>query len=146
LTSFHARIVPLVQAHGGVVDKFLGDGVMATFGAVMPSRTTAADALRALDAIMEEAGRWQKDLSELGVTAKLAVNRAAAAGTVVFATLGNDDRLEYTVIGDAVNLAAKPRVLRGGMVNWNEAGLPVADRSPHLHAQGASREGTVHHQ
>jgi adenylate cyclase len=107
LTSFHARILPLVQAHGGVVDKFLGDGVMATFGAVMPSRTAAADALRALDAIMDEAERWQENLSELGVTAKLAVNGAAAAGPVVFATLGNDDRLEYTVIGDAVNLAAK---------------------------------------
>ncbi len=33
LTSFHARIIPIVRANGGVIDKFLGDGVMATFGA-----------------------------------------------------------------------------------------------------------------
>jgi adenylate cyclase len=107
LTSLHVRIIPIVRAHGGVVDKFLGDGVMATFGAVMPSKTAAAEALRALDAIMEEAVSWQQMLPSLGVSAPLEVNGAVAAGPIVFATLGGGDRLEYTVIGDAVNLAAK---------------------------------------
>jgi len=107
LTSFHVRIIPIVRAHGGVVDKFLGDGVMATFGAVMPSKTAAADALRALDAIMQEAESWRQALPALGVATPLEVNGAASAGPVVFATLGGGDRLEYTVIGEAVNLAAK---------------------------------------
>jgi adenylate cyclase len=107
LTGFHARIVPLVRAHDGVVDKFLGDGVMATFGAVMPSPSAAANALRALDAIMEEAERWRGMLSTMGIATPLQVNGAVAAGPVVFATLGGGDRLEYTVIGEAVNLAAK---------------------------------------
>lgn len=107
LIGFHARIVPLIRQHGGVVDKFLGDGVMATFGAVTPSPTAAADALRALDAIMDEAQRWGADLPGLGVITPLAVNGAVAAGPVVFATLGDTERLEYTVIGQAVNLAAK---------------------------------------
>jgi adenylate cyclase len=107
LTSFHVRIIPIVRAHGGVVDKFLGDGVMATFGAVMPSKTAAADALCALDAIMEEAESWRQALPGLGVAIPLEVNGAVAAGPVVFATLGGGDRLEYTVIGEAVNLAAK---------------------------------------
>lgn len=107
LTSFHVRIIPIVRAHGGVVDKFLGDGVMATFGAVMPSKTAAADALRALDAIMQEAESWRQALPGLGVAMPLEVNGAASAGPVVFATLGGGDRLEYTVIGEAVNLAAK---------------------------------------
>ena len=107
LTSFHARIVPIVEAHGGVVDKFLGDGVMVTFGAVAPSKSAAADALSALEAIMDEAGEWSASQTSGHNGGALEVNGAAVAGPVVFATLGNADRLEYTVIGEAVNLAAK---------------------------------------
>jgi adenylate cyclase len=107
LTSFHARIVPLIEAHNGVIDKFLGDGVMITFGAVKPSSTACADALRALDDIMREAAAWRRDVADAGRGLTLEVNGSAAAGPVVFATLGSAKRLEFTVIGDAVNLAAK---------------------------------------
>ena len=107
LTRFHARIVPLILANGGVVDKFLGDGVMATFGAVRPSKTAAADALRALEAVMIEAAHLRASLADQGAGARLEINGAAAAGRVVFAAIGFDNRLEYTVIGDAANLAAK---------------------------------------
>ena len=107
LTSFHARVIPVVRANGGVIDKFLGDGVMATFGAAVPSETAAADALRALDQILIEARAWQQQLRQSGVQETLNVNSAVASGKVVFATLGDGNRLEYTVIGEAVNLAAK---------------------------------------
>jgi adenylate cyclase len=102
LTSFHARAVPRIRAEGGVVDKFLGDGVMATFGAVSPSPTAARDALTALEAVMAEAARWSEETGT-----GLVVNGAVAAGPVVFAALGHANRLEFTVIGEAVNLAAK---------------------------------------
>ena len=107
LTAFHARVIPIVRAQGGVIDKFMGDGVMATFGAANASTTYAADALRALDQILIEAKNWQRSLPSLGVDEALNVNAAVASGRVVFATLGDGDRLEYTVIGEAVNLAAK---------------------------------------
>lgn len=107
LTTFHARIIPIVRANGGVIDKFLGDGVMATFGAAVASKTAAADAMRALDQVLDAAREWQSSLPEMGVSEPLNVNAAVAAGPVVFATLGDGDRLEYTVIGEAVNLAAK---------------------------------------
>lgn len=123
LTSFHARIVPIVQANKGVVDKFLGDGVMVTFGAVAPSRTAAADALRALDSILDEALAWQGALASLGLKTPLKVNAAVASGTVVFATLGDATRLEYTVIGEAVNLAAK--LEKHNKVERTRAILPV---------------------
>ncbi len=107
LTAFHARIVPLIEKHDGMIDKFLGDGVMATFGAIEPSRTAAADAVRALEAIMAEADFWH-EMPHAGPARKaLEVNGAVAAGAVVFATLGNGERLEYTVIGEPANLAAK---------------------------------------
>ncbi|MEQ1613345.1 MAG: adenylate/guanylate cyclase domain-containing protein, partial [Hyphomicrobiaceae bacterium] len=107
LTGFHARIVPLIEAHNGVIDKFLGDGVMITFGAVRPSATASADALRALDAIIADAALWRAEVGGSGEGLSLDVNGAAASGPVVFATLGSARRLEFTVIGEAVNLAAK---------------------------------------
>jgi adenylate cyclase len=107
LTSFHAEIIPIVRGNGGVIDKFLGDGIMATFGATEPSDSAAANALRALESVMDAARRWERSLPERGVRTPLVVNAAVASGPVVFATLGDGDRLEYTVIGEAVNLAAK---------------------------------------
>lgn len=106
LTLFHARVVPLIEREGGMVDKFLGDGVMATFGALSPRDDAAAAALRALTAIMSDRPAWEAQAKELGFP-PLAINGAAVAGRVVAATLGSDARLEFTVIGAAANLAAK---------------------------------------
>lgn len=107
LVGFHQRIVPIIEANNGVIDKFLGDGVMVTFGAVSKSDKAAADALRALDQIMEAAVAWMAELGRHDLGVKLSINGAMAAGQVVFATLGGGGRLEYTVIGQAANLAAK---------------------------------------
>ncbi|WP_108659206.1 adenylate/guanylate cyclase domain-containing protein [Acuticoccus kandeliae] len=106
LTAYHALVVPIIEREGGIVDKFLGDGVMATFGAVSPSETAAADALRALSAIMAGAPAWSAAMAAKGMPA-LAIQGAAVAGRVVAATLGNKERLEFTVIGSAANIAAK---------------------------------------
>ena len=65
LTSLHARLIPIIETHGGVVDKFLGDGLMATFGAVEPSDRAVADGLRAMEEIMSEGcRRWQRSEKE----------------------------------------------------------------------------------
>ena len=107
LVDLHARIVPVIQRHGGIVDKYLGDGLLATFGASRPSETAAADALAALTEIMPIAERWSAEMSEAIGAPSLKVNGAVTAGRLVFTALGDTQRLEYTVIGDAVNLAAK---------------------------------------
>lgn len=107
LTGFHARVIPIIRGNNGVIDKFLGDGVMATFGAINASETAAADALRALDRVLIEVHLWLDEQKVLGLSDLLFVNGAVTAGPVVFAAVGNEDRLEYTVIGEAVNLAAK---------------------------------------
>lgn len=107
LTLYHGLVVPIVERHGGVIDKFLGDGVMASFGAVMPSATAAADAVAALDEILAIVPAWHAALAAHGIDEPLRINGAVAAGRIVFATIGNDERLEYTVIGEPANLAAK---------------------------------------
>lgn len=109
LTSLHACVVPEVRRYGGVVDKFLGDGIMVTFGAVEPSSMAAADAMRALDAILGAADRWRADMLQAGSAGEPApmLNASLAAGKVVAALLGDAERLEFTVIGEAVNVAAK---------------------------------------
>ncbi|MBT5943658.1 MAG: adenylate/guanylate cyclase domain-containing protein [Rhodospirillaceae bacterium] len=106
LSEYQSRIVPIVQDNGGVIDKFLGDGVMATFGAVVPNKTYAADALRAIEAAVDAIDAWNTKLVASGKPA-LTVNAAAASGDLIFAAVGDERRLEYTVIGDTVNLAAK---------------------------------------
>jgi adenylate cyclase len=53
LSEYHRRMVPAIQANGGSIDKYLGDGILASFGATRPSQTYAAAALAALDAVLE---------------------------------------------------------------------------------------------
>ena len=106
LTEYQARMIPAIRRHGGSIDKFLGDGILATFGAVVPSDRAAADALTALDEVFREAQDWGRARAATG-EAPLRVGAAVATGRVVFGAVGDADRLEYTVIGDAVNLAVK---------------------------------------
>jgi len=106
LSEYQARIVAVVRRHGGSIDKFMGDGILASFGATRPSPVWAAEALRAVEDLVAEAARWRADRVARGLPAP-AVNAALAVGRVLFGTVGDDERLEYTVIGDAVNRAAK---------------------------------------
>ncbi len=108
LTRLHARVIPIVRRHNGIVDKFMGDGIMVTFGAVHASAPPGGRCDRsALEDVLAASGDWRGgDVAAHGGE-RLSVNGAVAAGPVVFAVVGAEDRLEYTVIGEAVNLAAK---------------------------------------
>lgn len=106
LADYHSLVVPIIQRHGGSIDKYLGDGVLASFGAVAASATYAADALRATEAIQREAGLWAPARAAAGLQAPEIVT-AVSTGPVLFGPIGHRSRLEYTVIGEPVNLAAK---------------------------------------
>lgn len=123
LGEYQARVVPIVQAHGGSIDKYLGDGIMASFGATQRSEAYAADALRALEAVLEEAERWRAEREAAGAPAPR-VNGAVATGPVLFGAVGTEKRLEITVIGDAVNLSAK---LEKHNKTTGSAGLATAE-------------------
>jgi len=107
LAAYQELAVPVIQENGGRVDKFLGDGILATFGAVHSSGTFAADALRAATGVVEVLGAHEEQFAQLGWPGVFRVGTAAAAGPVTVGVVGSNDRLEFTVIGDAVNRAAK---------------------------------------
>jgi adenylate cyclase len=106
LAEYQARMVPVIQAHGGTIDKFLGDGIMASFGCTQASDTYARDALEAADAVIAVAHVWYGVRTAAGRTVAR-VGVGVASGRMLFGAVGDASRLEYTVIGDAVNLAAK---------------------------------------
>jgi adenylate cyclase len=106
LSEYQSRVVAAVSRHGGSIDKFMGDGILASFGATRPSTSFAADALRALDELLASTAGWVEERRARGVPAPQ-VGAAVATGPVMFGTIGDASRLEYTVIGEPVNLAAK---------------------------------------
>jgi adenylate cyclase len=106
LADYQRRMVPIIQRHGGAIDKFLGDGIMATFGATRPLADYAARAMAALEDCMAAAGNWSAEQAAAG-RPPLTINGALASGRIIAGAVGDETRLEYTVIGDAVNLSAK---------------------------------------
>lgn len=107
LAEYQNLAVDVIVEEGGRVDKFLGDGILATFGAVYPSTTYAADALRAARRLVETVEREQQRFRDAGWPGQLRIGTAVAAGPVTVGVIGSRERLEFTVIGDAVNCAAK---------------------------------------
>jgi adenylate cyclase len=106
LVQYEQRLVPVIQRFGGSIDKFLGDGIMATFGAAVPNPAHAANALRAVHALGRVAEDWREERKRDGLP-PLEIGFAVAAGRLVFGAVGDETRLEFTVIGEPVNRAAK---------------------------------------
>jgi adenylate cyclase len=106
LSDYQSLVVAAVTAHGGSIDKFMGDGVLASFGATRASTTYAAQALDTVEALLAGTEAWRQDRIEADRPAP-PVGMATATGPVMVGTIGDESRLEYTVIGEPVNLAAK---------------------------------------
>lgn len=106
LAEYQRHMVPVIRRHGGDVDKYLGDGILASFGTSRISGRHAATALQAMCDLREAAAAWGAERTAAGL-AVVEVAVAVAAGTVVFGAVGDAERLEYTVIGEPVNLCAR---------------------------------------
>ena len=106
LQDYQARLLPVIERGGGSIDKFMGDGILVSFGAARATGHECAAAVETALAVIVEVDRWRKDREAAGA-APLDVGVALSVGDVVYGAVGHGERLEYTVIGDAVNLAAK---------------------------------------
>ena len=106
LKEYEARMGRVIEAADGTIDKFMGDGIIATFGAAHSCSNYAASALNCVDAIIAEGESWKSDRINLSKK-PLNIGAAVAMGDVVFGAVGDANHLDYTVIGPAVNLSAK---------------------------------------
>lgn len=117
LNEYFGEMTRVVFENGGVIDKFIGDAILAVYGAPM---THADDADRALKTALEMRGaldalnaRWRaKDLPELDI------GIALHTGEVVSGNIGSPDRMEYTIIGDTVNVTSRLESMNKTYGTW----------------------------
>lgn len=106
LNEYFGVMVKIINIHGGVVDKFIGDAIMAVWGA---PRSSEKDAHKAVRACLE----MRKALEALNETRiargqpAINIGMGLHAGTAISGTIGSDERMEYTVIGNTVNTASR---------------------------------------
>src|SRR5215207_883312 len=106
LRSFQERSSAVVFKHGGTLDKYLGDGFMATFGSIGLQPDAPARALACAFELRQEIERWNRKRS--GRNAKpLHVSIGVHCGPVTVGNLGGRERIEFTVVGDVVNVASR---------------------------------------
>ena len=103
LNDFFELVIPAIEAEGGHANKLLGDGLMAVFGIPNPLPDHADRALSAAREVADRvADRYQ---------GALRVGIGLNSGTVVAGSMGGGSKLDYTVIGDVVNVAARVEAL-----------------------------------
>lgn len=134
LREFHGRMERAIFEHGGTVDKYIGDAVMATFGTPRPGTNDAGSALRCVRAMVLAIDIWNADRRARGLDS-IRAGIGAHFGPVVLGDIGGDQRLEYAVLGDTVNVASRLERLTRGLG-------AVAVVSDDL-VQTAAREGAV---
>ena len=106
INEFFTGLEKCISAHNGVINKYIGDAVMAIFGAPMPVKNHELDAFLAAKEMREELKVMNKRFVEQGFP-ELHFGIGLHSGSVLAGTIGAASRMEYTVIGDAVNTASR---------------------------------------
>ena len=110
LNRYFSFMVEVIFAYGGTLDKFMGDGIMAFFGAPRPDPEHARNACLAALAMQLELRRLNLVMEWEGIP-PLSIGVGINTGEAVVGNIGTDRRMEYTAIGDHVNLASRLEVL-----------------------------------
>ena len=118
LNRYFAAMAAAVHGHGGIVDKFVGEGLMASFGTPQPLPLPARNALEAAHDMLRRLARLDSQLRQEG-QATLAVGVAVHAGEVLAGFVGSKQRHDYVLIGDPVDAVAELEALT------TAAGYPV---------------------
>lgn len=106
LNDYMSVMVDTITGHEGIVDKFMGDGIMAVFGAPIPKADDADRAIECGKAMMQAIDEHNQSRAARGL-ARLKHGIGVHYGPVVAGNVGTEHRAAYTVIGDTVNLASR---------------------------------------
>ncbi len=114
LREYHDRLGKAVFENGGTLDKYIGDGLMATFGTPEPDPDDAQNALNCAFKMLESLKNWNDERNANGLL-PVQVGIGVHFGPVIAGDIGNQRRLEYSVIGDTVNVASRLETLTRGL-------------------------------
>jgi adenylate cyclase len=106
MEGYFTHAVEAIFSFGGTLDKFIGDCVMAFFGAPMPQEDHAYRAVAAAVKVREALEKWNADRVAIGLP-KVMTRVAINSGPVVVGDIGSNRRVDYTVLGNTVNVAAR---------------------------------------
>ncbi|MBM9548739.1 adenylate/guanylate cyclase domain-containing protein [Leptospira sp. 201903074] len=106
LSEYHSFMLEVVFEHKGTLDKFIGDGMMVTFGTPLPTKEDATNATRAGVAMLQALSLWNENRKKTGEQ-PISIRIGIHYGPVIVGNVGVEKRLEYTVIGDTVNAASR---------------------------------------
>jgi len=130
LNEYFTRVTDVIFDYGGTLDKYLGDGVMAVFGAPLSKGNDAASAVRSAIAIQRLVSEMNRDASARGWP-RLGVGIGVNTGLVTAGNIGSPRRIDYTVIGDPVNVASRLMAnARGGQTLISEDTARDLGRAP----------------
>jgi len=104
ITSFRRRVLRAASLHGGVIDKFTGDGALILFGVPAAQDTDARRALACGQALLGLIERWNV---KRGFDPAVRIGIGIHTGDVFCGVVGDEDRLEFTVVGETVNIASR---------------------------------------
>ncbi|NWF69335.1 MAG: response regulator [Chloroflexi bacterium] len=146
LNRYHTLIVRIVQEFGGTVDKFIGDAVMALYNTPLMQADHALRAVLTALKIREELVKFHEQLDP---ALRMKLNFGIHTGTAVVGNVGAQDVMDYTAVGDTVNIAARlQQMARGGAIYISQATFDAvnpfieSEKVGDLNVKG--RSGTVH--
>lgn len=126
LNRYFSAMTDIIFAHGGTLDKYLGDGLMALFGAPTATPEDASNALNAAVAMQRRVLGINQELRDEGLP-EIGVGMGLHTGEVTVGYIGSERRSEYTAIGDAVNTASRLESnARGGEILLSDATAKAA--------------------
>ncbi len=139
LNQYFDIMVNIIFRNNGILDKFVGDQLMSVFGLISSDNSDPHDAVRAaiemqgaIEELMQTRSKQDKDTFEIGI----GIN----TGRVIAGNVGSENRMDYTVIGDCVNVAARlEQMARGGEIVIGEQ--TFRQTRGHFHMQ---KKGEVH--
>ena len=137
LNRYFSAMTEIIFDHGGTLDKYIGDGLMALFGAPSTSPADAMNAVKTAITMQKRLASLNDELREAGY-GQISVGIGLHTGEATIGYIGSDKRSEYTAIGDTVNLASRLESnAKGGEILMSEATatasgnlIPVNPREP----------------